>query len=405
MNILRIVRSANPASGGPIEAVRQTGTLHHVDGHRVDVLTLDSPDAVWLTEFPFTVIGIGGVRRGYGYCSSLTAWLKARVKDYDCVIIEGLWQYHSYGAWRVLRSANIPYFVFTHGMLDPWFKKTFPLKHFKKWIYWNLFEHKVLRDAAGVLFTCEEERRLARRSFYKYQAKEIVVEFGTAGVPSSESDYVEPFIDKHPGLRDKRRFVFLGRVHPKKGPDILIKAFAHILADCDPTFRAAPVQAHSHPFTSPLPFVLIMAGPADGAYAAKLKALAEQLGVSDRIYWTGMLRGDDKWGALQCSEAFLLPSHQENFGIAVAEALSVGVPVLISKSVNIWADIVEAGAGIADEDSVDGCVRQWSQWLGLSTEAREALSARARTVFEQRYTSGKAAESLIQHITQAAKSA
>ena len=100
--------------------------------------------------------------------------------QFDAVIVHGLWQYSSFGVWRALAGTDTPYFVFPHGMLDPWFKRTYPAKHFKKLLYWPWAEYRVLRDAAAVLFTSEEERRLARESFALYRAREVVVNYGTA---------------------------------------------------------------------------------------------------------------------------------------------------------------------------------------------------------------------------------
>jgi len=97
----------------------------------------------------------------YGCTPHLARWLRRHAKDYDAVIVNGLWNYASFGAWRGLRKGSTPYFVFTHGMLDPWFNTAYPTKTFFKRIFWRLFEHKVLRDAKGVLFTCEKERILA----------------------------------------------------------------------------------------------------------------------------------------------------------------------------------------------------------------------------------------------------
>jgi len=124
------------------------------------------------------------------------------------------------------------------------------------------------------------------------------------------------------------------------------------------------------------------------------------LGVDQSIVWTGMLLGDDKWGALQCAEAFLLPSHQENFGIAVAESLSVSVPVLISKSVNIWAEIVADGAGTAGEDTVAGFERQMKDWFARSPAEIAHMRTLARRCFKQRYTSKRAAVQLLSNIYQ-----
>jgi glycosyltransferase involved in cell wall biosynthesis len=384
LRLLRVVCSANPSSGGTIEAVRVSGREMELLGHSVEVVCLDRADDPWIEEFPLKCYALGG-KGGYRYSSELVGWIQARISNYDCVIVEGIWQYHSLGTWRALRNSRLPYVVFTHGMLDPWFKRQFPLKHLKKWLYWPWAEYRVLRDARAVLFTCDEERRLARQSFWIYEAREAVATIGTPGVPEAGKDYAGIFLDKFPDLRPFRRFVFLGRVHPKKGPDILLETLARLQA----TGRWDPGTMR-----------LVMAGPADGAYAGELQALAKKLGIEKSVVWTGMLLGDDKWGALQAAEAFLLPSHQENFGIAVAESLSVGVPVLISRSVNIWADIVADGGGLADEDTVAGCERLWLRWLEMSEGERAAMGRAARACFEARYTSRRAAISLLSNIYQ-----
>ena len=94
-----------------------------------------------------------------------------------------------------------PYFVFPHGMLDPWFKRTYPLKHLKKLLYWPWAEYRVLRDAAAVLFTSEEERRLARESFWPYRCNEVVVNYGTAAPEIDLASAREDFFGSFPQLR------------------------------------------------------------------------------------------------------------------------------------------------------------------------------------------------------------
>jgi glycosyltransferase involved in cell wall biosynthesis len=143
---------------------------------------------------------------------------------------------------------------------------------------------------------------------------------------------------------------------------------------------------------------LVMAGPADDAYAAQLRSLGQRLQITDILYWTGMVSGDVKWGALQSSEAFILPSHQENFGVAVAEALSAGLPVLISRQVNIWPTICDAGAGISDDDTIAGCARMLAAWLRLPADERAVMRSRARACFERNFTARAAAATLLSNI-------
>jgi glycosyltransferase involved in cell wall biosynthesis len=141
-----------------------------------------------------------------------------------------------------------------------------------------------------------------------------------------------------------------------------------------------------------------MAGPADSAYAGQLKAQAATAGVADSIYWTGMLTGGQKWGAFQAADVFILPSHQENFGIAVAEALSARVPVLITHSVNISQEIAVDGAGLVDDDTVAGTTRLLKKWFALEPEERDEMRLQSRKTFLARFTGDVAAKDMQRNI-------
>jgi glycosyltransferase involved in cell wall biosynthesis len=367
MKILHLLSTIDPRAGGPTEGVRQSGINMTALGHEVEVVTLDDPAAPWLATFPLTVHALGPSRGNYGLTPHLVPWLKVHATRFDAVIVNGLWQYHSYGAWKALRALQVPYYVFPHGMLDPWFKRTYPLKHLKKALYWPWAEYRVLRDAQRVLFTAEEERVLARQSFRLYRANEEVVAFGTNPPPAFSAPVRDAFLAAYPELKGKRLLLFLGRIHEKKGCDLLIKAFAEM--------RGLDPSAH-----------LVMAGPDGGEWTPTLQKLAVELGVAERITWTGMLLGDMKWGAFHASDAFILPSHQENFGIAVAEALGCGLPALISDKVNIWREVEADGAGFVAPDTVAGTVLNLRRWLELEPSLASAMRARAKQTFHRRFT-------------------
>jgi glycosyltransferase involved in cell wall biosynthesis len=267
-------------------------------------------------------------------------------------------------------------------MLDPWFKKEYPLKHLKKWMYWPWAEYRVLRDARAVLFTCEEERRLARLSFWLYRCNEVVVSYGTAKPQGNPEAELREFFDHYPELKGKRLALFMGRIHQKKGCDLLIDAFAKVLGQ------------HAD-------WNLVMAGPDQVGWRDDLNFRAAELGIAPRITWTGMLGGAMKWGALRAAEIFVLPSHQENFGIAVAEALAAGTPALISNKVNIWREIEADGAGIVSEDTLEGTVTLLQSYMDLSAEKKEAMRQAARDCFEARFEIKKAAQTLHAVLTSA----
>jgi glycosyltransferase involved in cell wall biosynthesis len=350
-----------------LEGVRQRGMQLQREGHTVEIVTSDDPGESFVKEFPLQVHALGPSSNGYGYNGKLVPWLKQNAAKFDAVIVNGLWQYHSFGAWRALRNAGVPYYVFTHGMLDPWFKRTYPLKHLKKWIYWPWAEYRVLRDAQAVLFTSEEERLLARDSFWLYRANEYVIAYGTTTPPNDAARLRELFLAANPQLRGRRVLLFLSRIHVKKGCDLLVRALAG--------FAAAEPALH-----------LVVAGPDQTGWIEKLQQLANRLGVADRITWPGMLRGDLKWGAFYSAEAFILPSHQENFGIAVAEALGCGLPVLISDKVNIWREVQSHGAGIIADDTEEGTLTLLQKWLSLTPGQRRTMGRNARALFDERFT-------------------
>jgi glycosyltransferase involved in cell wall biosynthesis len=375
VNILHVISSVNPVAGGPIEGVKQLGATLVASGHRVEVASLDPPDASFLAQCPLPVYPLGPTTLKYACSSRFVPWLRANRSRYDAVVVNGIWQYHSFGTWRALRNSNTPYVVFTHGMLDPWFKRAYPLKHLKKWMYWPWAEYRVLRDAQAVLFTCEEERLLARLSFWLYRCNEVVVRYGTAKPKGDPELEMQEFYGRYPELHGRRLALFMGRIHPKKGCDLLIEAFAKV-------------------FTQQPEWHLVMAGPDQVGWQKELSHRAGRLGLAQRITWTGMLSGATKWGALRSAEVFVLPSHQENFGIAVAEALAAGTPALISNKVNIWREIQADHAGIVTEDTLSGACEFLDSYLGLSEDKRRAMRLLARQCFEQRFEIGKAATSL-----------
>ena len=376
MRLLNVIPSIDPARGGTAEGLRQSVLATGALGHADEVLCLDGPNAPWVRDFPVRVHALGPVASTYGYHSGLLPWLRAHAAEYDAVIVHGIWQYTSLAVWRALRRGPVPYFVYFHGMLDPWFKRAYPLKHLKKWLYWPWADYRVARDAKAVLFTAREEARLAAHSFWLYRVTPVVVGYGLAQEGPTDDAQVEAFHEAWPQTRDRHLVLFLARLNEKKGCDLMIAAFAE-LARVDP-------RAH-----------LVMAGPDSGGLGERLRALARVRGVADRITWTGMLQGPLKWGALRAADVFGLPSHQENFGVAVVEALSVGLPVLISRRVNIWREVVEDHAGLADEDTLRGTTALLMRWHALAPSERLAMKSHARACFQSRFRMDAAAARLV----------
>jgi glycosyltransferase involved in cell wall biosynthesis len=383
LKILQTIQTLNPETGGVACAVLSlSGAMQH-RGADITIVTQDDPAAPWLRDLPMCVHALGEGKTSYRYSRRLRDWLRQHAGEFDCAIANGLWQYHAFALARECRKKSVPYFVFPHGMLDPWFKRTYPLKHFKKWFYWPWADYRVLRDAAAVIFAAEEERLLARQSFWLYRAHEVVSPLGVEAPSETGPGAKHLFLAKFPEIKKTRMLLFLGRIHPKKGCDMLIDALPR------------------HPSADPV--TLVLAGPDQVGWTAQLRERVNRMDVSPRVIFPGMLEGLLKRGAFENADAFILPSHQENFGMSVVEALSYGVPVLISDKVNIWREIEADLAGYVEPDDLAGTTRLIQRWLHTPPPERERMRANARQCFTQRLEIGRAADSLLKILREKVK--
>ncbi len=363
MKILRIIRSMNPQAGGPVEGIHQMTQVLRSRGIETEIISLDSSDDPWIKTASTTVHALGPVQGTYGFSGRLVPWLSEHFKNYDTAIIHGLWQYHSLGAWRVFRKAAFPYFIYTHGMLDPWFKEYYPLKHLKKWCYWPWAEYRVLRDASGVIFTTNQERLLARQSFWLYRAKEMVLPYGIQEPRVGFDSMRKKFTQEHPRSEKAINLVFLARLHPKKRLELLIEAFAQLVK------------------SNPNLVLWIGGSASDSVYENELKRFAsEKLGESSQsIQWLGFVSGEKKYEMLASADLYVMPSYQENFGISAVEAIAMGVPVILSKGVNLGEDLVKAQIGAIFDGTLQDLIFKMEMALAsglkLSNERRSEISA------------------------------
>ena len=377
MRLLHVVHTLNPDRGGPSESVRMFVRAHQRAGNEVEVATLDGTtdgpacDGYRsLLDCPVHPNGPG--KSNYGFSPRLPEWLAANRQRFDGAIVNGVWQYHGVAARKTL-AGHKPFVVFAHGMLDPYFKDRYPLKHLKKLVYWTLQERRNLNAAKAVCFTSEEELRVAAGGFPFVHFRRVVVPYGTMGPSGDPEALKQAFFAVYPALRGQKYLLFLGRIHPKKGCDLLLEAFA----------KTANPDLH-----------LVIAGPDETGWGAELKGQAARLGIASRITWTGMLRGDAKWGAFYASEAFILPSHQENFGIAVADALACGVIPLISDKVNIAPQVAADGAALMEPDTLDGTLRLITRFQSLTPAERQDMQSLALACYRRRYALDSAAHAV-----------
>lgn len=387
MKTLFIISSMNPKLGGLCQGLRNSIPEMINLGMACEVVSLDEPDAEYLGEDPFIIHALGKGISPWRYNKKLIPWLLENFHRFDSVTVHGLWLYHSQASIRAMlqyRNNNVKspkIYIMTHGMLDPYFQKATDrkLKAVRNYIYWKFYENKVVNEADGIFFTCDEELLLARTSFPNYKPKsEINVTYGIQQPSKYSNKMREVFKEKVPEWNNRPFLVFLSRIDPKKGIDLLIKGYLKLEQEL-PT----------------IPQLIIVGPGLEHSYGQAIRKLAAN---SANIIFAGMLSGEAKWGAFYESEAFVLPSHQENFGIAVVEALACAKPVLISDKVNIWREIQYENAGIVKNDTEVETYNMLKEWLLYKALDKETMSKNAISTYQKHFTIKQAAKQFLNAI-------
>ncbi len=242
-------------------------------------------------------------------------------------------------------------------MLDGW---ALGEKRWKKAAYTALIEAGNLRGAA-----CLHALTAAEAADYRLISRHVpiaVIPNGVEIAPATSARFLERF----PALRNRQLILFLGRIHFKKGVDILAQAWGRIQ-------RHWP-DAH-----------LVFAGPDFEGTRARAESLIASHDLTRHVTFTGMLDGPDKWSALQSAHCFVLPSHSEGLSVSVLEALGSGVPVIVSPQCHLPA-IAEAGAGWISEPRVDTLASVLAEALRISGASREQMGASGRALVRSRYS-------------------
>lgn len=403
MKLLHIIASLDPKWGGVSQALKTIiKGLNDFPDLKNEVVSFDDPDASFIKENPDQNHALGLGKGPWFYNKNYIPWLIQNLSKYDVVILHGLWNYQGYGLIKAFKTLSVnavfstKFFVMPHGMLDPYFQKASgrKLKALRNWFYWKLIEKNVVNKAAGLLFTCEAELQLARKTFTPYQPeKELVVGLGVEEPPVETAAMQQAFSKKCTGLNNKSYILFLSRIHEKKGVELLVQAFKKLRSNKsnDASFTGKKYESSK----------LVIAGPGlETEYGQKIKTSAQILQTPENsVFFPGMLTGDAKWGAFYNSEVFILPSHQENFGIAVVEALACGKPVLISDQVNIWTEIADSKAGIVAKDTLIGTEELLTKWNNLPKQQQQEMGKNARKCYEKHFAVKPAAYNFFKAIS------
>jgi glycosyltransferase involved in cell wall biosynthesis len=371
MRVLHVIPSVAERSGGPATAIVPMCRALKQEGVEVLLVSTDAgmdQDAsvaeykgIPAKFFP-TQIG-----HSFKYSRPLSTWLVSNIQQFDVAHIHAVFNHSSIAAAHVCRRARVPYVVRPLGTLEPW---SMTQKSLRKRVFWQVSGKGMLRRAAAIHYTTEAEKLSTERLLGLNHGKVIALGIEANWATSS----TDARLDHHfPELVSGPYVLVLSRLHPKKGLDVLIDAFLSLVQ----------VQKFAH-------WRLVIAGDGPTDYVLKLKAMA---GASSQIMFTGWLDGEKKDAVLSGASLLVLPSHQENFGLCVVEALSHSVPVLVSPHVNLAEEIVLANAGwIATVDKHALMARLAEV---LSDEEERALRGQAGKQLAQKYSWGTVAKSLV----------
>jgi len=368
LRILQVLPFYLPAHryGGPVQSVHGLARSLVGLGADVTVFTTDI-DGPGNLDVPLErEIALDGVRVWYFPVGSPRSWTRAprlgaalalRVKEFDLVHVHGLFQYPTLVSCRACRRRGVPYVLSPRGMLDPHAIRV--KSTVKKRLYLALFEGRNLKRATALHFTSAEERTLAAE-----------MSFRTRGfvVPNGLDLVAFPDVPRsHPQRESlQNTILFLGRMSKKKGLDLLIPAFAQVVA-AHPTAR------------------LTLAGPDNEGYLSTVEALISQHGLQDSVRYVGMLLGKDKLDALRGAAFLVLPSYSENFAMVVIEALACRTPVVVSDRVNVWPAVVQSQAGLVTACDVSALADAMLEMLGDRDQMRE-MGDKGRELVEREFT-------------------
>jgi len=303
---------------------------------------------------------------GFKYSRPLAIWLDANVKNFNVVHIHAVFNHASLAAARACLKHRIPYVIRPLGTLDPWSMKQKPVR---KKLFWVLVGRKMLLEASAIHYTAQAELSAAEGLLGLTRGK--VVPLGIDGSDFLVQDQIsgDSLGFAHPYV------LVLSRLHPKKGLDVLIQAFLEVSKSGRfPEWR------------------LVIAGDGDEVYVDSLRQMVTDRVGNGSVIFRGWLEGQEKTSVLRNASLLALPSRQENFGLCVLEALSQGVPVIVSPEVNLAKDIDAAGAGwisTVDVSALEKCLAD-----ALSNEEERVKRGCAGKSFSRSFEWNKIAESL-----------
>lgn len=381
MKVLHVIPSISPSLGGPTEVVLNLVKALRECGVDTEIVTTNDNGSNQLLNVPlnqrveYQQVPVWFLPRfsprmkEFIFSAALTRWLWQHTKNCDILDIHYLFSYASSCAGAIARWQGIPYTVRTMGQLEPW---ALSQSHLKKQIYTLLIERHNLNRAAAIHCTSASEAEDVRN--FGIKTPTITLPLGV-NQPIYLPDAKQELHHLYEIPIETPVVLFLSRLHYKKRPDLLVRSLSQLIA-----------QNHN--------FHLILAGSGEPNYVENLKNLIASLGLASHTSFAGFVTGKDKQLLLQGSDIFVLPSFSENFGVAVAEAMAAGLPVIVTPGVQIAPEIAEAKAGLVVDEQEDALTNALAQLLQFP-ELRRQLSENAQHLAFGRYSWSAIAQNLV----------
>ena len=366
MHIAFVISYLEERYGGPVTTTREVGRVLSRMGHEVSCWTTAVPSESRCLSWPYEVhLFDAGRPSGWRRSKEFARGLSLEADSIDIMHINEFWLFPVLAASRIARAHGVPYVLRPAGSLDPWSLTYGSWKRIKKLAYLEMVGRRMMRHAACLHATSDREADGFRKLGYGGPTSII-----PNGVELSAFDAVDPREAETywPWLKDRPIVLFMSRLSPKKGLDVLIPAWADVV-------RAA---AHKDA-------MLVIAGPDFGGYEKVVQAMIERHGVSSHVQMIGLVTGARKAALLRRADVFVLPSHSENFGIVVVEALASGTPVITTTDTP-WAQLEEAGAGRCVPTEPAELSRAIQELLGMSASQRQAMGRNGVELVRANYT-------------------
>lgn len=382
MKILIVIPALGDIYGGPSKCVVELAQALGRLGIEVDIVNtnangstdLEVPLHTWIAKKYYRIQYFSYWRLlDYKISLSLTSWLFQHVAEYDLVHTNAIFSYPVLPAYWACQQHQVPYVATPHGMLDPW---ALSYKTWKKRLYYNMLEKPALHRANAMQMLASTEAKGIKPLNLKTPL--IVVPNGIHRQDFENLPNPELFYNKFPDTRNKKLIIFLGRIDPKKGLDLLAVAFGKV--------HALFPQTH-----------LIVAGPDNIGFLPTVKNYFKDAGCLDAVTFTGMLTGNTKYAALAAASIYVAPSYSEGFSVSVLEGMVSGLPCVITTACNFPEAATAKAAHIVDIEA-NSFSEALIECLKAPQES-EAMGYRARQFILGNYTWDRIATKMIEAYT------